>query len=99
MTTVAEKESQIVKRRAARILGEEQGVFIALERPRISDDWYDATVTTGATEKSYGPLDFVSECPPPPKAQPQPESVADPDKPTAEALAKPRPSWLRRLFG
>lgn len=100
VTTVAEKESQIVKRRAARILGQEQGVFIALERPRLSDHWYSATVTTGATERSYGPLDFVAECPQPLKAQPQPaaESVADPDK-RAEALAEPRPSWLRRLFG
>jgi hypothetical protein len=93
VTTIAGKESQIQDRRIARWQGKEQGVFIGLVHNRLSDDWYSATVTTGATEKSYD-VDFVSQCPQPPKPQPQPESVLAADIP-----AKPRPSWLRRLLG
>jgi len=100
VTTIAAKEGQIQDRRIARWHGKEQGVLIGLERDRILDSWYSATVTTGAIEKRYM-LDFVSECPQPPKPrpQPQPESVADTDKPIADVPAKPRPSWLRRVLG
>jgi hypothetical protein len=99
VTTVAGKERQIRDRRVARLLGKEQGVFVALEHARMDDDWYSATVTAGENEKSYGPLGFVSECPQPPEVQPQSESVAGPNKPSAEVPAKRGQSWLRRLFG
>jgi hypothetical protein len=98
VTTIAGKESQIQDRKIARWEGKEQGVFIGLVHNRLSDDWYSATVTTGATEKSYD-VDFVSQCPQPPKPQPQPESVADTSKAMADVPAMPRPSWLRRLLG
>lgn len=101
VTTIAGTDDQIRDRRIARMLGKEQGVFIALDHD-IEDSWYGATVTTGATERKYGPLDFVSECPQPPKAQPQPESGAELEsgaEPSTEAPSQRRPSWLRRLFG
>jgi hypothetical protein len=61
---------------------------ILLGQDRINDDWYSATVATGLTVESYGPLDFLWECPQPPEVQPRAESVVD-----ARRL-----SWLRRLF-
>jgi hypothetical protein len=63
VTTVAKKERQIIARRTARILGKEQGVLIALEQPRIGDDWYSATVTSGPVEKHYGPLYYMGTAP------------------------------------
>ena len=62
VTTIAGDEDQIRDRRVARILGKEQGVFIALDTG-VLDPWYSAMVTTGATERRYSPLYFVSECP------------------------------------
>ena len=100
VTTIAGDEDQIRDRRVARILGKEQGVFIALDTV-VLDPWYSAMVTTGATERRYSPLDFVSECPQPPKAQPHPEAAADPEsgaEPSTAAPIQGRPSWLRRLF-
>ena len=94
VTTIAGDEDQIRDRRVARILGKEQGVFIALDTG-VLDPWYSAMVTTGATERRYSPLYFVSECPQPPKAQPRPESGAEP---STAAPIQGRPSWLRRLF-
>lgn len=98
LTTVAEKESQIRDRRIARMMGNEQGVFIAVEHDRFTDDFYSIWVTTGATEKNYA-ADFVSECPETPKVQPRPQLVVVPTQPVAESLAKPQSSWLRRLLG
>jgi hypothetical protein len=101
VTTIAGDEDQIRDRRVARILGKEQGVFIALDTG-VLDPWYSAMVTTGATERRYSPLCFVSECPQPPKAQPQPESGAEAEsgaEPLTAAPIQRRPSWLRRLFG
>ena len=98
VTMIANDEGQIRDRRVARLLGKEQGVFIALDTD-IEDPWYSATVTTGASEKRYGPLYFVSECPQPSEPPRQPESEADTDKPPLQAPAQRRPSWLRRLFG
>lgn len=98
VTMIANDEGQIRDRRVARLLDKEQGVFIALDTD-IEDPWYSATVTTGASEKRYGPLYFVSECPQPSEPPRQPESEADTDKPPLQAPAQRRPSWLRRLFG
>src|ERR1019366_4161761 len=96
LTMIANDEGQIRDRRVARLLDKEQGVFIALDTD-IEDPWYSATVTTGASEKRYGPLYFVSECPQPSEPPRQPESEADTDKPPLQAPAQRRPSWLRRL--
>jgi len=98
LTTVAEKESQILDRRIARKMGEEQGVFVGVEHARISDDFYSVWVTMGATEKHYA-VDFVSQCPEVPQAQPRHQLVVVPTQPVAESLAKPRSSWFRRLLG
>jgi hypothetical protein len=98
VTTVAVKESQIRDRRIARMMGNEQGVFIAVEHDRFTDDFYSIWVTTGATEKNYA-ADFVSECPETLKVQPRPQLVVMPTQPVAGSLAKPRSSWLRRLLG
>jgi hypothetical protein len=97
VTTLAVKEGQILSRRLARLTGREQGVLIAVEHNRIRDNFYSIWVTIGATEKTYG-VDFVSECPEAPKRQPRPESVAAHAETVDEAPAKPRSSWLRRLF-
>jgi hypothetical protein len=97
VTTVAEKESQIRDRRIARMMGKEEGVFIAIEHDLISDDFYSIWVTTGATEKQYA-ANFVSECPEAPKVQPRRQLVVVPTRPVAESLAKPRSSWFRRLL-
>jgi len=98
VTTLAEKESQIRARRIARMTGREEGVFIAVEHDRFSDDFYSIWVTSGATEKNYA-ADFVSECPEVPRVQPQPQPPVAPTQPIAEAPVKPRASWLRRLIG
>ncbi len=98
VTTVAEKESQILGWRIARKMGEEQGVFIAVEHPRIGDAFYSVWVTIGANEKHYA-VDFISECPEVPKVEPRYQLVVVPTQPVAKSLAKPRSSWFRRLLG
>ncbi len=98
VTTVAEKESQIRARRIARMTGREEGVFVAVEHDRFTDDFYTIWVTIGATEKIYA-VDFVSECPADAKGQPRPGSHVEPPKATAPATPRPQSSWLRRLLG
>jgi hypothetical protein len=105
LTTIAQTEDQICARRVARILGQEQGAFIALDGGDITDDWYSATVTTGAVEKRYGPLDFAY-CPTGSVPGPtQSASAQLPCRPVVvpakapDVPAGPRQSWLRRLLG
>jgi len=98
VTTLAGKEGQIRDRRIARLTSREQGVFIAIEHERFRDDFYSVWVTSGATEKRYG-VDFISECPEVPKAQPRPDPPGTCDGPITETPVKPLRSWLRRLFG
>ena len=103
VTTIAQEEGQLIARRTARMLGNEQGVFIALEQPRIGDDWYSATVTTGENEQRYGPLYFVTECPEKIPARQQADSavattVKSEDKTAQNPPGKASQPWYRRVF-